>query len=119
MPTGTPASPWDFASASAAPAGAGEKLDPNSREALIARRGDYLTEVSDTGANDAEFMVVLVGKNNRQITQFLTALQLPIESRYVPLATFAAAVGISLDDGLDSADAGDADDTGPPPTLAE
>ena len=122
-------SPWDIAASGQSPefappggSAAADKLDPNSREALVARRSDYLQEVADTGANDAEFMVVLVGNSNRQITEFLTALNLPIDSRYVPLAAFAAAVGISLDGGSEAngepGGAGEGDSE-PSPPLAE
>lgn len=70
-------------------------LDPNSREALRARRTDYLAgQVSD--AAESEYMVVLVFNSNEQVNRFLTALDLPLDDRYVSGGLLASRLGIEV-----------------------
>jgi hypothetical protein len=83
------------------------KTDPNSREALVARRTDYFTDDLKSAA-ESEFMFVVVGESNRQISQFLAVLHLPPANRYVKLANLAEAMGIDV--GADGN--GDSDDSG-------
>jgi hypothetical protein len=80
------------------------KLDPNSREALVARRTEYFTDELKSSA-ESEFMFVVVGDSDQQISQFLALLHLDPMGRYVKLADLADAMGIAVESGRDDGEA--------------
>lgn len=67
-----------------------DKPDPNSREAMIARRKAY--QEKSAANNEAAFMLVLVGQSDTEIGALLHKLELP-NTGFVPLAEFIDRIG--------------------------
>ena len=66
------------------------QLDRNSREAMIARRKDYIERSAD--ANDASFTITLVADTSAEAREFLSHLRLPVNQQFYALSAFQDAV---------------------------